>query len=456
MIATPPSAPWTRAAFGVDHAAGRPPILVKATRRGRRVVFAPAELAELARSPKAAIAACALQRETFLRWITAPIAAPRRAEKVLPSLLDVQLPFSIEDCEHVLLDLQPSPDTGGSRGLMAGIRHADLERRLAGLAADGVDPHVLDPEGMALWSQALEEFPFTPATPPTRVVCHLDADRLTLAIGQAGELLAAHTARHPDPDTVQRILKSALPDAGSAPLWLWTGPGVRDEAATLNLHERLSAGRGAPAKIARDPATFLARALATRALTAGPGRCNLRSRRFLHPIPRRYQDRQPYRLAAWGLAAGLFLCAVNLTWQVAARHRTADANKTLRALAAQVMGTGHPLPPRGQEVLLAQRFVADQTRALDAFLAARKDPLPGLLQTLLGVAREEGLTLETLTLKRDALVIHGLTPKWAQAEKAAGRLASPTWSALAERKETPPGEERAAFIISMGRNREKP
>lgn len=456
MITTPPSAPWTRTAFGVDHAAGRPPILVKATRHARRVSSEPAELGDLARNPGATLAACALQRETFLRWITAPIAAPRRAAKVLPSLLDVQLPFSVEDCEHALLDLQPSPDTGGTRGLMAGIRHADLERRLASLAADGVDPHVLDQEGMALWSQALEEFPFTPAMPPTRIVCYLDADRLTLAIGQGGELLGAHTVRQPDPDTVQRILKSTLPDTGSAPQWLWAGPGAQDEAATLNLHGALSAGRAAPAKIVRDPATFLARALATRALTAGPGRCNLRSGRFLHPLPRRHQDRQPYRIAAWGLAAGLFLCAISLTWQIAARHRTAQANQTLRALAGQVMGSGHPLPPRGQEVLLAQRFVADRTRAMEPFQAARQDPLPTLLQTLLDVAREEGLTLETMTLKRESIVVHGLAPKWTQAEQAARRLASPAWSAVAERKETPPGEDRTAFIISMGRHREKP
>jgi hypothetical protein len=53
------------------------------------------------------------------------------------------------------------------------------------------------------------------------------------------------------------------------------------------------------------------------------------------------------------------------------------------------------------------------------------------------------------------MVIHGLAPKWAQAETTSRRLNSQGWTCTLERKDPPAGEERSAFVIGLARSHEK-
>jgi hypothetical protein len=96
-----------------------------------------------------------------------------------------------------------------------------------------------------------------------------------------------------------------------------------------------------------------------------------------------------------------------------------------------------------------------QTKTMEPFLAAVDGPLRDTLNTILFLATEEGLTIETLTLSRKNGVIHGLAPKFEQGGKLAQRLNGAGWTTSVERKVQPPGEEREAFVIGMERNREK-
>ncbi|MEI6517016.1 MAG: hypothetical protein WCO77_13680, partial [bacterium] len=75
-------------AFGIAEN-GETLLVVKATRRGRSLSFTRAAPTEIATSLSAA---CLFQRESFTRWLTAPIASSRKAETVFHSLLDIQLP----------------------------------------------------------------------------------------------------------------------------------------------------------------------------------------------------------------------------------------------------------------------------------------------------------------------------------------------------------------------------
>jgi hypothetical protein len=449
---TPATAPWAHVAFGLDCTESST-VIIKASRTGRTLALESVDMAALATAPSSVIAGSLLQKESFTRWLTAPIASAKKAEKVFPALLDVQLPFSVEDCEYALLETRPTLDRTGTRGLVTGARTIDIEKRLAVFSNFGVNPHLLDQEGLALWSQSLEETPFISGSTDSRLILYLSSERVTLSIGQNGEFLGAHTMRQLDAEQIHRILKSYFPAPPPVTQWFITGPNAILQETGGSPLESLSKRWPGPIKVTRDPKTFLARALAIRALTPGALRCNLRTSRFLHPALAQRQAKRPYQWAAACLAAGLLLCTVNLVWLSFVSHHTAQIQKTFRSLAIEI--TGSPLGiPAGQEVLSARRALEAQTKAMEPFLAATDTPIAQTLKSILVVAREEGLSIETLTLSRKNMVIHGVAPKWSQAETASRRLNTLGFVATLERKDAPAGEERIAFVIGLGRPHE--
>jgi hypothetical protein len=234
---------------------------------------------------------------------------------------------------------------------------------------------------------------------------------------------------------------------------MWTGPLAADPGAVQTLQASFASRWPGPMKVARDPKTFLARALAVRALNSASSHCNLRGGSFTHPLFARRQGQRPYRAAAALLCAALVLIAVNLAWQVTAQHRLAQAQERIRTLAVDITGSPR-LVPRGQEILISRRALDTQTRLMAPFLAAEK-PMAEVLRAVLTIGRDEGLAIETLTLNGQTVVLHGLVPKWSQCERAVLRLKEHGTNVKAERKDTPSGEERLAFVISMGWSHEK-
>ncbi len=450
---SPTPTDWARTAYGIDEN-GDQPILIKAVRRGRSLSFSKADATEaFTPASRTVLAACLFQRESFTRWLTAPIASARKAATVFHSLLDVQLPFSVEDCEVALLGTTPTDDRTGTRGLVAGARHEDIEKKLAGLARSGLNPHLLDQESLALWHQGITEYPPIRGEVSPRVVVYLGSDRITLVAGQSAIFLGALSLRQPETEAIHRFLKSHFPVAPTITQFLWTGPD-----ATLgtveSLYVALAVRWPGSSKVVRDPKTFLARALAGRALTPCPTSCNLRSGRHLHPELARRQEKQPTLRGRACLASGLLLCLVNIVWLAAAQYRIAESQASLKALAIEVVGSPRGIQA-GQEVLAARRAMDQQTKAMDPFLATVDAPLRNSLSTILSLATEERLTLETLTLSRKNGVIHGLAPKFEQTGKLAQQLNEAGWITSVERKVQPPGEELPAFVIGMERHREK-
>ncbi len=453
-MTTPATASWAKVAYGIDLNEANP-IIIKAAKNGRSLAFENVAIDTLSSLPTHSVmAGCLLQKESFTRWLTAPIASAKKAEKVFPSLLDIQLPFSVENCEYSLLQTHPTADRTGTCGLVTGARTADIEKRLAVFSASGLDPHLLDQEGIALWTQALEEVPVVAGGPEARVVIYLSSERVTFAVGQKEEFLGAHTMRQLDVDQLNRMLKSYFPTPAPVTQWIITGPEAKAPEATETPWNSLALKWPGPMKVTRDPRFFLARALATRALTPGLIRCNLRTGRFLHPTLAQRLAKRPYQWATASLVAGLVLCSINLAWLLFVAQRTADIQKTFHSLATEI--TGSPLGiQKGQELLSARRSIESRTLAMEPFLAATEAPITLALPALLTVAQEEGLTLETVVMGLKNGVIHGMAPKWTQAEAACRRLNNQNWAATLERKESPPGEERVAFVIGIGRSHEK-
>lgn len=446
-----PPAAWpagTRAAFGVDEHRGQL-IVVRATRRGRAAAFDAAST----QAPSDGLVSVALpQHDSFLKWITAPLASARKAGRVFGALLDVQLPFSVEDCQTALVQIRPTPDGTGTRGLMAGARHEAIARRLDEGKALGVAPHILDHEGLALWSQGLAEFPADPAG--LRVLVYLKAERATVVVGQGDQVLGAHGLRQTQADQIIRLVRSYVTDRPAATLWVIMGPAAEPGTARDLFAALADRWPGSMLKTAQDPATFLARALASRALGLGVDLCNLRTGPFLHPTLAIQTRRAPYRRLAAILIASLALIAVNVAWQQAAAWKLAALQRQIGQMAVEVAGAPR-LVPRGQEVLGARRALDSQTRDLEPFLASAPPTLTDLLGTVLAIGQAEGVTFETVMLTRKNAVLHGRADDWTRCERTDGRLKTVGNDVKVERKDAASNSNRVAFVISMGVARDR-
>lgn len=436
-----------RTVLGVD-LDGTRVISVEATRRHGRIELKQRTNDSAAPDPGTPVAACLLQRESFVRWLTAPLASASKAEKVFPSLLDIQLPFSLETCEFSVVAIQSAANRRSTLGLVAGARHSDIDARLSTLNRSEITPRFLDQEGLALWTQLQTEYPVLSDPETASAVLYCASDRITLAVGRGDSLLGAHTMKVADPELVGRILKSYFPEPPSSFLWFLAGPAALNHETSGRL-QSLSAHFGpSSGKVVREPGTFLARALATRALTPAHCYCNLLSGKFLHPEDLARQKRYPYVTAALFLIAGLTLCLTTLSWRLAARQRTATMQRELKTIAVAIAGSPRLIQDR-QEVLSARRVIENQGKLYSPFMAPFSPTLADTLKTILSTCSQNNITIESLTMNRQSIIAHGFAAKWSQCEHTATALSSSGWTAQVTRKDTVAGETRMAFVLRM-------
>lgn len=417
-----------RASIGVD-LQGERPVAVRAGRTRQGIRYAPVsppgrDTAAEHGHQHALTVACLSARESLTRWLEAPLASPGKARRIFPSLLDIQLPFAIEDCVYAFLHLEKTP-TRHVRALAVAARRQDAGKALERVHACGWDPHGLDHEGLALWTQSLREIPPDPqANAGRRAVLYLGVDRWTLVLGQGTRFLSCHAMRTGDEAQLYRILKAewgdARADADKTPLlWAWTGPGAAADDIVSDMQQRLAANGPGTFVIHENPGAFLARALATRALIPGPYRCNLRSGPLTHPDIRE-RERKRAATPAWiCMVAGIALIAANAAIHTLVRHRESAAEQRFSGLRDTLLG--YSLSVTGEDALREVRMALDKAKQ-DERPFARAVTTPSLLEQMLALARycaEKGMHLETAEIGDEHIVLRGTAPNWPLGEDLA-------------------------------------
>ena len=432
-------------------------LAVRAERSGSRIAVEAVEW-NPATSDRFAVAACLPASECFARRLTAPFSSVAKAQKVFPSILDIQLPFPIEKCVYRFLDVA---STGSQvEALALAARHEELTARIEKLNQAGVDPTHLDHEGLALWSQSLDEMPLDLET--ARAVFYFGPDRSTLVIGRGSKFIHAAGIRSgtrqyfggdaPDAAAlaqlavrVQQVLRAQLPDVEARPMqWAFTGPGAEREAWTGALRSALRLPDATTVFTHKSAATFLARAVATRALTVGPYRCNFRADEFEHRAVAAARDQQQNRIAVTCLAAGLALCAVNLAWQGVLRARLASSQRSIETLAKTLSSL--PRVPRGQEVLVVERALSEQAPLAAPFARAFEPSSADVLAALLAQAEQGRVKLDTATVGAESIVLRGSAATWDDGDRLAGVLRDRGWNVSMDRGEAG-SDERIPFTI---------
>ncbi|NQT93941.1 MAG: hypothetical protein HQ559_14365, partial [Lentisphaerae bacterium] len=335
-----------------------------------------------------------------------------KARRVFPTLLDIQLPFALEDCVYSFVGTARTPDKK-AESLAVGARLSTVNDRLNALREAGLDPMILDHEGLALWTQSLREQPVEPAAAETfRVLMQLKGDSSTIVVGQGNRFLGAHGVRTDDAARIHRILKNHLRTDSPEVEWGWTGPGAAEEASLAPTRDLLTQEWPGRSFVHDDPETFLPRALATRAFLAGPLRANLRHGAASHPLIAKRDSRLAFRAAATALLAGLLLCGANVAWRTLAARREATLDDAFRSIAVGIAGKSVGAAKGDDALRIVRDHVERRTLALDPFLAAFRGSLMDTVDETVEAAGKHGLHIGTLLLDARTVAVTGTAQDW--------------------------------------------
>ncbi|MGQ9661902.1 MAG: hypothetical protein ACUVWX_06120 [Kiritimatiellia bacterium] len=452
---------WGRTCYAVD-AFGSRVVVVRGERRGGRIRYAEAEIGEVidrapGRRRVIPVVAALSPRESFTRWLATPFVAPRKAIKVTPTLLDIQLPFALEDCVHTILHLERSAERT-IHVLAAGARLTDIRTRIQFLQRLGVDPVILDQEGVALWTQSLEEMPPEPQRGEClRVVVFLTLERSVVAVGCGSRFENAYMFSELDGQQLRRILlahrRQTAPSPETSPplesvCWFWAGPGAQDSQRIAALLEEVGSEHCRSSAVHEKPGLFLARALTTRALTRGPLRCNLRIGPESHPEVLRRGRRTVRWAASLLLVAGLLLVCGSLAFRVALQERVRGQERRLAEWIDRLAGF-HVAAQGDDAMIILGRAVEARKQELLPFKAALEPSLLDVLAETVRIAQRNGLRLDTLLLSRKRVTITGVAPAYDSCRDLEAFLTSSGYKVALQRKPlTPRG--LIPFEISAG------
>ena len=394
----------------------------------------------------APVVAALSTRKSFTRWLEAPVPSFGKGLKVLPTLLDIQLPFAVEACACHFLDGGGTEDHK-TRALAVAARLVDVRERLDQLSEAELDPYALDQDGLALWTQSVREHPpGTGSSDRCRAVVHLNGQQSTLVVGRGFQFAAAHGIHAEDAGQISRLLLSYV-EPGQPVDWVWTGPGAADPAAVSDLSNRLVDGRPGSSHTHDDPESFLARAVATRALLPGPLRCNLRNGELTHPALVRRQRRQAVRTPLLMLTAGILLCGVHIALNVVVRGRESAIDRDFHALASDLAGYDIG-PAKGEHAIgMATDKARERKLAMAPFLRAFQPSLTETVALVMEVGKKHGLRYERFELADGAAAIRGTSVDWRACEALLDALKEAGLAVTLDRREAN-AEERIPFAIA--------
>ena len=402
---------------------------------------------------RAALAIAAPAEATFIRTVQTPISSPRKVARIWKSLLDLDLPFPVEQAAAYAAPPRQMEE-GGLSVLTAAIRAEALHVLLDETEAAGISVTHVDAMAPALYDVLTQALPPARAD-AERAIVWIGDSSVVVARGRGAEFLRAHLWRtSPLGAGAAESFLSAWRTraatylecpAGAPPPPLdvfFAGPGAADAELVSHLAALLPPGIRT-SNVPR-PAELLAQSLAVRA--AKGLTWQLRS----PPIPP-----HPAWLARCGglvrraAAVAAILAVLVIVLDAAILWRR---HARLAGLADDIAKTAATLTdvrlPRGQELVRLRPMLEESQTAFDT-VARLTSPIVGqpprrLLAGLLYLLPSYDLRVQSLTLSADgSFALEGSAQRAETAASLADGLSGRGWTV-----QTAPGASPATGALA--------
>lgn len=430
----------TNRVCGIDLVHGAPPRVVLASRAKGRVIFERVDSVPEGTETVAGLP----PRISLIRRLESPFSSCRKTRRVLGALLDIQMPFPLEDCYAEFTMLKTKP--GGVKALASAVRKQDLHRFVADLRSVSFDPAFIDVEGVALWEESLRILPAAYGSARIAVL-KLETEGSTLVLGSADEIISSHSLTSLDPVYIKRLLVAAFGLPSEVDWRICGGLALGDSPGKFI--EGLGSEWKGRILCHDEPDLFLARALANRVLVGGPDLINLRQGDDAHE---RIEESARGKLVALSIVlagCGLLLAALSLGsgLMMDIKIRSLDRIFTDRAVLAAGGSLGGA---KGLDALQrAEKAVAGKLRRSRPLLAPFEPSPADILREIGGLASKQNLLIEYASISRDMMVIEGIADSWDAPELLKSLVSAKGYQAELERNESL-AEERVRFKISAG------
>ena len=356
-----------------------------------------------------------------------------KLDKILPSLLDVQLPFPLADCAYAFIR------QGGSCVAHA-ARRQDVEQQIAALAQWGCNPARIVPPANAAWTQALSEFPPRfPNEPRAVFIC--DAQQTLLVTGR-GAVLSGQTVFKTEPQDHVRRLKLAFGGLPEGLACILAGPecGLVQKALSEPVPKIQ-----AKLHTADSPAFFLARALAFDAKNdGGPTDTNLRTAELTHPVKLRKLKTPVIGLCIALASSSAVMLALSLSAWIHAGNAKDDAEKHFQEHLDEV--AGYPIKTKGERAVRDARdaMAATFNEKVMAFTAAE---VSSSVKVIPALCRKTGVKLHHISLSTEGLTASGSAASEDEADGFVMALKESGFTATMPERATIREDGTASFFI---------
>ncbi len=342
--------------------------------------------------------------------LNTPALPDTKLEKILPSLLDIQIPLPLADCSYTFVKYENAT-------VAYAVRKSDLRAQLDSLAETGCNPSRIVPASYAAWMLSLADFPPKRKDEP-RAIFIAGKQQTILVSGHGGTVEKQSVFKTGASDPAKR-LKLAFGGIPENLVCIIVGDEHHRISTALNSAEAHSEAK---ANTPQSPSYFLARALALDYKNNRSAQdANLRTAEFMHPVnSQRARKPSRYLMTALAMSSVAIILA-----SVAAATATQHAEETSKAQLQSRLNeiAGFPIKTKGQRALQDARN-AMPLHLDEAILHHTHNRIPSSLTTIKQLCTQQGIKLHHVSLDPNGLTASGVAKSADSAQQFVNSLVS--------------------------------
>jgi type II secretory pathway component PulL len=371
-------------------------------------------------------------KDTLLLNFNIPLSSKKKALQVLPSMLDVQLPFPLEDCLYKVVSSRKLMDNTLSFTTII-VRRKIMERHLAFLQENGVVVDHLDSEATVLFEEGSLVFPKSKKI----VVINMERESISVIISEEQAIKSAYTLK------VERDKKNEELD-----LWLKRITKIenlnsqhfdmvitgKDASSILagEIARKLSSSISPEVSIMPDSEFAFTETIAKRLITPKKYTLNFLEDEYEPKRAKECKMRLMRMRSLFLLAVSVALIFINSLHYIFWYLKKSNLEQAIASLSQKIMPETRL--PKGMEIFEINRKMLQHSEEIQPLVGIVANQTFSTFSSLLANIAKKNLIISNLTINDKQIVISGNSTVWQDCEELANWLKTKGFTVTLEKK----------------------